>query len=267
MDGVVTNTGSNSWICSPAAEVHVKVGIRVYPAGLVSDENPNADNPVVDGRAPIEAQGVRPGKGARFNLDLDISTLPFGEYVGVLDLVVDHQLWFSEYGQKPTLVPFAHSESHPVLDFNLTFDEEAGFTQKQNTLEFSGVLRNCGNIVLQLGEGADGVRLGAQFYLGSDVADLNLSEPPTHDVRARVSEAFLLPNAESRFEFIVPLVEFTPGTYLIKVDLVQEGAFWFSDRGARPYWLRWRFDRTHSTRPLKIKWLDDPPDRMAELAA
>lgn len=240
--GTITNIGRNA--LNFAAEHNLRIGVRIYPlSALEGDGVVPATAPLIDTRGVVQKPLLLTEEQASFEIRITTAFLEPGEYIGVLDLVVEHAYWLADLGQKPywfrfrCIAPKVWPQYRYRLDL-APFDLDA---EVDSVLRLRGTITNTGRNALNFATEQD-VRVGARIYPANAVSG-DSAEPlpsPLLDVRGSVLKPLLLANEQTPFEIQIPTAALDPGEYVGVLDLVIEFAFWFADLGQKPYWFRFR---------------------------
>jgi len=244
--GTITNTGRNA--LNFATEHDVRIGARVYPANAVSGDSAEPlPSPLLDVRGSVQKPLLLANEQTPFEIQIPSAALDPGEYVGVLDLVIEFAFWFADLGQKPYWFRFRCADTGDRAKFryrlNLAHydpDIEAG-----SYLLLQGTITNVGANVLNFTADADDqVRLGARVYRVAEsgkIRDLLVQEPLAW-ARGTVAAAKLAMDESARFEIEVPTFALESGRYVAVLDLVVENVFWFADLGQEPFGFTFRIE-------------------------
>jgi len=97
--GTITNTGQEGIVVGANAD-EAQIGGRVYAAWDHEDATRQfASTPLFEVRGVLSADALAAGEQAEFRIAIPAATLEDGLYLVVIDMVVEHQFWFADYGQ------------------------------------------------------------------------------------------------------------------------------------------------------------------------
>ena len=202
-----------------ATQHRLGVGIR-----WVSSE---ADVHPVDGPRCYFDPPLSPGEIRELRLSASAPCLTSGRWIGKLDLVKEGLTWFEDLGLKPLRLDLTVDGDSDlgriaveVLHAPLAVGRAAAFDLKLRVRNDSSVLLD-GSASSQAPVGI-GIRWtdGALGHVSRDVDRLYFDPP-------------LEPGETRELLLRVPAEALPAGTFVARVDLVQEHHFWFEERGAR----------------------------------
>jgi MoaA/NifB/PqqE/SkfB family radical SAM enzyme len=157
-----------------------------------------------------------------FALRIDTGGLPAGIYEVWVDMLMEGQYWMAFHGA----VPGAATLRIETFSHEIAVDAVAVTLPPGGTAVLNGTVRNTCSRKWPEGDGAEPLKLGARLYGASGKGEA------VHEFRTLLERLPETPDDSVGFRLVLDREELQRGEYELRIDIVKEGQFWLTDKGA-----------------------------------